>query len=120
MCIFTHFGYKSLDLFLNISSVDDESGPLHAVKKNDSLGVYSKSIYEITNPVRGERGKLDNKYVNEKDNVMWERSPMENLAKDKELNAYKHDDFWKAMDTLKDQNELNKLWFDNNAKWKIW
>ena len=40
----------------------------------------------------------------------------ENLAKDKELNAYKHDDFWKAMDTLKDQNELNKLWFDNNAK----
>ena len=59
-------------------------------------------------------------YVNEKDNVMWERSPMENLAKDKELNAYKHDDFWKAMDTLKDQNELNKLWFDNNAKWKIW
>lgn len=62
------FGYKSLDLFLNISSVDDESGPLHAVKKNDSLGVYSKSIYEITNPVRGERGKLDNKYVNEIDN----------------------------------------------------
>ena len=60
------------------------------------------------------------KYINEKDNVMWERSPMESLAKDKELNAYKHDGFWKAMDTLKDQNELNKLWIENNAKWKIW
>ena len=59
-------------------------------------------------------------YVDENDNVMWERSPMEALAKDKELNAYQHDGFWKAMDTLKDQSELNKLWTQNNAEWKIW
>ena len=42
------------------------------------------------------------------------------IAKENELNAYKHNGFWKAMDTLKDQNELESLWLENNAKWKIW
>lgn len=60
------------------------------------------------------------KYVDENDNVMWEKSPMENLANDNELNAYQHSGFWKPMDTLKDQNILNNLWFDNKAKWKKW
>jgi len=60
------------------------------------------------------------KYVDENDNVMWEKSPMENLANDNELNAYQHSGFWKPMDTLKDQNILNNLWLDNKAKWKKW
>ena len=63
------FGYKSLDLFLNISNVDDDNGPLHVLKKNDPLGVFSKSIHEISNPERGERGKLDSDYINENENT---------------------------------------------------
>ena len=59
-------------------------------------------------------------YVSEDNNVMWERNPMEAIAKENELNAYKHNGFWKAMDTLKDQNELENLWLKNKAKWKIW
>lgn len=59
-------------------------------------------------------------YVSEDNNVMWERNPMEAIAKENELNAYKHNGFWKAMDTLKDQNELESLWLKNKAKWKIW
>ena len=51
---------------------------------------------------------------------MWERNPMEAIAKENELNAYRHNGFWKAMDTLKDQNELESLWLKNKAKWKIW
>ena len=51
---------------------------------------------------------------------MWEKKPMENIAKSNQLNAYKHDGFWSPMDTLKDQNDLNELWNSNNAKWKTW
>jgi len=50
----------------------------------------------------------------------WEASPLENLAKDKQLAAYKHNGFWRPMDSLKDKKDLNDLWQTNNAKWKIW
>ncbi|WP_075522963.1 hypothetical protein [Candidatus Pelagibacter communis] len=62
------FGYKSLDLFINVSDVDHENGPLHVIKKNNPLGVFSKSAHEISNPVIGERGKIDDKYIDEKNN----------------------------------------------------
>jgi glucose-1-phosphate cytidylyltransferase len=54
------------------------------------------------------------------EDVMWEESPLENLAKDGELVAYKHKGFWKCMDALRDKLELEKLWNDNHAQWKIW
>tara|TARA_Y100000385_G_scaffold274016_1_gene316607 strand:+ start:2088 stop:2852 length:765 start_codon:yes stop_codon:yes gene_type:complete len=60
------------------------------------------------------------KYIDDNEDVMWEKKPMENIAKSNQLNAYKHDGFWSPMDTLKDQNDLNELWNSNNAKWKIW
>ena len=59
-------------------------------------------------------------YVSENENIMWEKKPMESLSNQNELNSYKHLGFWKAMDTLKDQNELENLWISNNAKWKTW
>jgi glucose-1-phosphate cytidylyltransferase len=51
--------------------------------------------------------------------MMWEREPLEELAKDGELAAYKHNGFWKCMDTLRDNIDLNQMW-ENNPKWKIW
>tara|TARA_B100001059_G_scaffold49901_1_gene42946 strand:+ start:4698 stop:5462 length:765 start_codon:yes stop_codon:yes gene_type:complete len=60
------------------------------------------------------------KYIDNHENVMWEKKPMEKIAKSNQLNAYKHDGFWRPMDTLKDLNDLNELWNSNNAKWKIW
>lgn len=59
-------------------------------------------------------------YINEGDNTVWERAPLENLAKDGELFAYKHTGFWKPMDTLRDNKQLNELWNSNKAQWKIW
>lgn len=53
------------------------------------------------------------------DDIMWERQPLEDLATDKELVAYKHYEFWKCMDTLRDKNQLNDMW-ENEAKWKLW
>ena len=54
------------------------------------------------------------------DNVMWEDKPMENLAKDHQLMAYKHHGFWKCMDAMRDKLELENLWQSNQAKWHTW
>jgi glucose-1-phosphate cytidylyltransferase len=60
-------------------------------------------------------------YFNENmDNVMWEDEPMEQLAETKQLMAYKHSGFWKCMDAMRDKLELEALWQNNQAKWKIW
>ena len=54
------------------------------------------------------------------DETIWEHEPLENLAKDHQLIAYKHNGFWKPMDTLKDKQDLNEYWNNGNAEWKIW
>ena len=59
------------------------------------------------------------KYI-EGDDTIWERIPIENIARDGELNAFKHDGFWHAMDTMRDRNYLEALWRDGQAPWKIW
>ncbi len=56
----------------------------------------------------------------EGDETIWERDPMESLAKDGELNGYKHNGFWAAMDTLRDRNQLEEMWQSGSAPWKIW
>ena len=59
-------------------------------------------------------------YLNNDDKEVWEQKPLQKLSKDKNLIAFKHDGFWKPMDTLKDSMELDKMWKSNTAKWKIW
>jgi glucose-1-phosphate cytidylyltransferase len=54
------------------------------------------------------------------DEVTWEKEPLENLAKHGQLSAYKHQGFWKCMDTLRDKIELENLWCSGNAPWKNW
>ena len=56
----------------------------------------------------------------EGDETIWERDPLENLAKDGQLMAYKHTGFWKPMDTLRDKRELESLWQSGNPPWKVW
>jgi len=56
----------------------------------------------------------------EGDNTIWEREPLENLAKNGQLVAYKHHGFWKPMDTLRDKIELESLWNSGKAEWKNW
>ena len=52
------FGYKSLDLFIAISKIEDDNGPLYAIDKKEKLGVFGKFLNTIQNPVSGERGKI--------------------------------------------------------------
>ena len=59
------------------------------------------------------------KYLKD-DKTIWEKEPLENLAKDSELSGYRHNDFWYPMDTIRDKEYLDKLWKSNSAPWKIW
>ena len=52
--------------------------------------------------------------------MMWEDEPLEKLTAAKQLQAYKHDGFWKCMDALRDKIELEQLWQSGQAKWKTW
>ncbi|MBQ1942991.1 MAG: glucose-1-phosphate cytidylyltransferase [Clostridia bacterium] len=52
------------------------------------------------------------------DDTIWERAPLESIAKAGKLFAYKHNGFWKPMDTLRDKMELEALWESGNAPWK--
>lgn len=56
----------------------------------------------------------------EGDHTQFEREPLENLARDGQLMAFKHEGFWQCMDTLRDKVRLEKLWESGEAPWKIW
>jgi glucose-1-phosphate cytidylyltransferase len=56
----------------------------------------------------------------EGDPTQWEKEPLEHLARDGELMAYKHGGFWQCMDTLRDKRLLEGLWATGDAPWKIW
>ena len=83
-----------------------------------------------------EKAKDENKWINggffvlkpdvfnyldgDMNNIMWEDEPMEKLTNDNQLQAYRHDGFWKCMDALRDKIELENLWQTRQAKWKTW
>lgn len=71
---------------------------------NGGFFVLSKKIFDY----------IDN------DQSVWEQEPLQNLAKDENLKAFKHDGFWQPMDTLRDKEFLESLWMQNKAPWKIW
>ena len=56
----------------------------------------------------------------ESDSTSWESEPLENLSNLNQLAAFKHSDFWYAMDTLREKNHLEELWNNGKAPWKIW
>lgn len=81
-----------------------------------------------------EKPKGDNAWINggffvleskvldyiETDQTIWEREPLETLARNGELAAYRHTGFWQPMDTLRDKNQLDALWGTGKPPWKTW
>lgn len=59
-------------------------------------------------------------YLDDDPGMMLERKPMEDLTRDQQLNAYKHEGFWQPMDTYQEAQHLNKLWAEGKAPWKVW
>ena len=100
------------------------SGRFGAINLNDDNSVHSFM----------EKPKGDGAWINggffvcepeifdyiEGDATIWEREPMEKIAEDGQMIAFKHEGFWKPMDTLRDKHELEEDWVQNKAKWKIW
>jgi len=56
----------------------------------------------------------------EGDSTVFEKEPLEKLTQEGELNAFKHDGFWRAMDSLNDKNVLEEYWNTGTASWKVW
>lgn len=81
-------------------------------KPKDS-GTWINGGFFVLNP------EIKNYLHDDADDIMWERQPMYDLAKDRQISAYRHHDFWKCMDTLREKEELEMMW-DNKPKWKIW
>jgi len=59
-------------------------------------------------------------YICDGDSTIFEQAPLQNLAKDGEIFTYKHDGFWKPMDTLRDKQQLQNMWESKKAPWKSW
>jgi len=59
-------------------------------------------------------------YLTDGDKTILERKPLEHLAENSQLYAFKHNGFWRPMDTLRDKNELNDMWTKGTAPWALW
>lgn len=99
------------------------SGRFGALELNDSR------VASFKEKPRGDGGWINGgffvlepgifQYI-EGDDTIWEKKPLETLAADDKLLAYKHEGFWEAMDTLRDKNHLEQLWNSGNVPWKAW
>ena len=56
----------------------------------------------------------------EGDKTVFEKEPLEQLVKEGQLNAYKHNGYWQCMDTQREKEKLEELWNSGNAPWKVW
>jgi glucose-1-phosphate cytidylyltransferase len=84
----------------------------HFQEKPDGDGSWINGGFFVLSPQVIER--IEN------DSTIWEREPLDGLAKDGELVAFRHEGFWQPMDTLREKNLLNGLWDSGNAPWKVW
>ncbi len=58
-------------------------------------------------------------FINDGDSTVFEKDPLEMIAKEGKMKAFKHRGFWKPMDTMKDTNDLNEMWEKGIAPWKV-
>jgi len=99
------FGAINIGLDNNISSFNE---------KPNGDGAWVNGGYFVLEP------KIFDYIEENSDNVVWEKEPLENLAKNGHINAYKHHGFWQPMDTMRDKLQLTDMWMKNNAPWKVW
>ena len=94
-----------------------------------ALKIEKNSVVGFSEKPQGEGGLINGGFfvlsphcidLIQDDDVSWEDSPLETLAKDGQLAAYEHRGFWQPMDTLREKNLLEHLWDAGEAPWKIW
>jgi glucose-1-phosphate cytidylyltransferase len=129
-------GLADIDLgkLLKLHKKNKKIATLTAVQNAGRFGVLDinrgDTVTSFLEKPKGESGWINGgffmlepevfDFITEGDATIWERAPLENLAKRGELKAYKHDGFWRCMDTLRDKNELESIWQSGKAPWKVW
>ena len=93
--------------------VDDDQKVLSFQEKPKGDGAWINAGFFVCQPEVFD-------YIPEGDKIIFEREPLENLAEANQLFAYKHDSFWKPMDTQRDKNQLEYLIDNNKAPWIKW
>uniref|UniRef100_UPI0040478578 glucose-1-phosphate cytidylyltransferase n=1 Tax=Algoriphagus sp. TaxID=1872435 RepID=UPI0040478578 len=86
----------------------------HFVEKPQGDGMWINGGFFVLEP------EIFNYLQGDVENIQWENQPLLEIANNKQLAAYKHQGFWKPMDALRDRIELEQMWQNNTAKWKIW
>jgi glucose-1-phosphate cytidylyltransferase len=89
----------------------DESRVSAFVEKPHGDGSWINGGFFVLSPKVGD-------YI-DGDSTVWEREPLEGLARDNQLSAYRYEGFWQMMDTLRDKNLLEELW-ETGAPWRVW
>lgn len=127
-------GISNIDISKLISFHENNSllATLTAVQPPGKYGILNLEGNKVKKFV--EKPESDGSWINggffvlepkvmdyiENDLSIWEIEPLEKLAKEDNLGAYKHLGFWQSLDTLRDKNYLDKLWTNGNAPWKTW
>lgn len=92
------------------------------INEHNEITSFREKNYNDSSLINGGYMVLEPEIFNyiDGDATIFEREPLEKLAEGKQLVAFKHNGFWKCMDTLRDKNQLEEMWANNNAPWKVW
>lgn len=121
-----------IDKLVQFHKQNGKIGTLTAVLPEGRFGVLDITNNQIKS--FREKSKTDVAYINggfmvmepeifnyiEGDTTIFEREPLELIANEGQLMAYKYDGFWQCMDTMRDKERLEKLWASGKAPWKVW
>jgi len=135
-CLTYGDGVSDIDITASIAwhKAHGKLATLSAVQSPGRFGAFTLHADNAAVESFAEKPKGDGAWINggffvlepgvmdfiEGDATVWEREPMETLAKSDQLRAWKHDAFWQSMDTLRDKMVLEDLWAGSNPPWKIW
>ena len=123
-----------LDRLIEFHNLSKTTATMTAVQPGGRFGVLDidafASVSKFTEKAKEDGGWINGgfmvlepeifDYIPNGNNVIFEREPLENLAKDGKLKAFKHNGFWQCMDTMRDKIILNSMWESGNAPWKGW
>jgi glucose-1-phosphate cytidylyltransferase len=124
----------NLDELLDFHNKQETYATLTAVQPPGRFGAFN--LHHGDNKIESfkEKPQGDSAWINggffvlepeifdyiDHDLTVWEKDPLEKLAEQKRLSAYRHHGFWHPMDTLRDKKKLEELWSTDKANWKIW
>lgn len=95
--------------------INKETGMIHSfMEKPDGDGNWINAGFFVCEP------EVFDFIAENDDSIVFEKQPLEDLVAARKMHAFKHDGFWKPMDTLRDNVELNRMWEEGTAPWKVW